>query len=98
MMCGMTRTLIPEARATLALAAARGMTEGQAATAMGITPSTLSRKKTAPDRWNRGDNLSALRVFGDGIDELIADLQALRATRQYHAPTGLDRDAVGQAS
>lgn len=93
-----TNTLIPEARATLALAAARGLNARSAAHAMNLDPSTLSRKKGDARRWNRADSLAALAAFGDGVDELIADLEALRATRQYRAPSGAGTSATGQQS
>lgn len=94
----MTNVITPTGRATLALAAARGMRDTELAEVLQLDPATLSRKKTGKSVWNDNDAIRAYDALADGIEPLIRDLQRLRATRQYHAATGLDRESVGQAS
>lgn len=94
----MATKLTPTGRATLALAAARNLTDGQLAELLDIDPATLSRKKNGKSGWSDRDGITAAAALGDGIDELIRDLERLRATRQYHAPTSAGTILTGQHS
>lgn len=94
----MSRSLVPHARATLALAAAAGMREQDVARALDVDPATLSRKKNDLRRWNAADSLAALDAFGAGIGDLIADLESLRATRQYQQARRADTTPTGHVA
>ena len=65
---------------------------------LGIDPATLSRKKNGRNSWNDSDAVRAVDALGDGIDGLIRDLERLRATRQYQAPTSTSTALTGHVA
>lgn len=94
----MPQTMTATGRAALALAGARNMPDYELADLLGIDRGTLSRKKNGRNRWTDEDALRVSTALGDDIDGLIADLQRLRATRQYQAPPMPGQVLIGHES
>lgn len=94
----MSNVLTSTGRATLALAASQNVSDGELAALLGVDPATVSRKRNGKSGWNDNDALRAVEAFGDRIPGLIQDLERLRATRQYQAPTSAAATSTGQTS
>lgn len=94
----MSNVLTSTGRATLALAAAKNVSDGELARLLGVDPATVSRKRNGKSGWNDNDAIRAVEAFGDSIPGLIQDLERLRATRQYHAPVSAGTAPTSHAS
>ena len=82
----------------MALAAARNLGDTELAALLGIDKGTLSRKKNGRSGWGDKDAMRAVAALGDDIDGLIADLERLRATRQYQQAHRADTTTTGHVA